>query len=79
MIIWFIAGLIVWILCILFMLAIFRGGHRVRGHGYNRTEKRVHPKDKVVKMPTTGEPRNSIAAQIGVDQSTISRLANTYD
>ena len=33
---WFIVGLIVWIMCIFFMLAIFKGGHRVRGHGYEQ-------------------------------------------
>jgi hypothetical protein len=31
MIIWFVVGLIVWILCILFMLAIFKGGNTTRG------------------------------------------------
>jgi len=33
---WFIVGLIVWILCVLFMLAFFKGGHRIRGHGYEQ-------------------------------------------
>lgn len=33
---WFIVGFIVWILCILFMLAIIKGGHRIRGHGYEQ-------------------------------------------
>ncbi len=36
MIIWFIVGSIVWILCVLFMLAIIKGGHRVRGNDYER-------------------------------------------
>ncbi len=36
MILWFIVGLIVWILCMLFMLAIFKGGHRIRGNGYRQ-------------------------------------------
>ncbi len=36
MILWFIVGFIVWILCVLFMLAIFKGGHRIRGHGYEQ-------------------------------------------
>ena len=31
MILWFVVGLIVWILCILFMLAIFKGGNIARG------------------------------------------------
>ncbi len=31
MILWFVVGLIVWILCILFMLAIFKGGNITRG------------------------------------------------
>ncbi len=30
MIIWFVVGLIVWTLCILFMLAIFKGGNIAR-------------------------------------------------
>ncbi len=30
MILWFVVGLIVWILCILFMLAIFKGGNIAR-------------------------------------------------
>ncbi len=36
MILWFIVGFIVWILCVLFMLAVFKGGHRIRGHGYEQ-------------------------------------------
>ncbi len=35
-----------------------------------------HVKDKVVKMLAVGEPQTSIAEQIGVDQSTVSRFAN---
>ncbi len=35
-----------------------------------------HVKDKVAKMIAVGEPQTSIAKQIGVDQSTISRFAN---
>jgi len=33
---WFILGLIVWILCVLFLLAILKGGHRKRGSGYEQ-------------------------------------------
>jgi hypothetical protein len=36
MTLWFILGLIGWILCVLFMLAIIKGGHRFRGHGYEQ-------------------------------------------
>jgi hypothetical protein len=36
MILWFIVGLIVWTLCVLFILAIIKGGHKVRGNGYER-------------------------------------------
>ncbi len=36
MIIWFIVGFIVWIVCVSLMLAIIKGGHRVRGHGYEQ-------------------------------------------
>ncbi len=36
MIFWFIVGFIVWTLCILLMLAVFHGGHRIRGHGYEQ-------------------------------------------
>ncbi len=36
MTLWLIVGFIVCILCVLFMLAIFRGGHRERGHGYEQ-------------------------------------------
>ncbi len=35
-----------------------------------------HVKDKVVKMIAVGEPQTSIAKQVGVNQSTISRFAN---
>ena len=35
-----------------------------------------HVKDKVVKMLAVGEPQTSIAEQVGVNQSTISRFAN---
>ena len=44
MTLWFIVGLIVWIVCVLFMLAIFKGGHRVRGHGY---EQKLYSRYKV--------------------------------
>jgi hypothetical protein len=36
MVLWFIVGLIVWTLCVFFMLAIMKGGHRVRGSGYEQ-------------------------------------------
>ncbi len=36
MALWFIVGFIVWTLCILLMLAVFHGGHRNRGHGYEQ-------------------------------------------
>ncbi len=36
MTLWFIVGFIVWIVCVLFMLAVFHGGHRIRGHGYEQ-------------------------------------------
>ncbi len=36
MVIWFIVGSIVCILGVLFMLAIFKGGHKYRGHEYER-------------------------------------------
>ncbi len=36
MALWFIVGFIVWALCILLMLAVFHGGHRIRGHGYEQ-------------------------------------------
>ena len=32
MIFWSLVGITGWILCVLFMLAIIKGGHRVRGH-----------------------------------------------
>ncbi len=35
-----------------------------------------HVKDKVAKMLAVGESQTSIAKQIGVDQSTVSRFAN---
>ena len=34
MIIWLSGGFIAWISCVLFMLAIIKGGHRVRGNVY---------------------------------------------
>ncbi len=36
MTLWIIVGSIVWTLCVLLMLAIFKGGHRIRGHGYEQ-------------------------------------------
>ncbi len=36
MILWIIAGSIAWILCVSFMLVIIKGGHRVRGNGYEQ-------------------------------------------
>jgi hypothetical protein len=37
MVLWFIVGFIVWALCILFMLAICKGGNTTRGY-----EKKLH-------------------------------------
>ncbi len=53
MILWITVGLIVWILCVLFMLAIFKGGHRTRGHGY---EQKLYSRSEVKK--TTRTKRN---------------------
>jgi hypothetical protein len=36
MVLWFIVGLIVWILCVLFMLATIKGRHRIRGSVYEQ-------------------------------------------
>ncbi len=36
MIIWLSGGFIVWISCVLFMLAIIKGGHRIRGNVYEQ-------------------------------------------
>ena len=36
MVLWVIVGFIVWILCVFLMLAIIKGGHRVRGSGYEQ-------------------------------------------
>ncbi len=36
MVLWVIAGFIVWILCVFLMLAIIKGGHRVRESGYEQ-------------------------------------------
>ncbi len=36
MVLWFIVGIIVWLLCVSFMLAIIKGGHRVRGNRYEQ-------------------------------------------
>ncbi len=36
MILWFIVGSILWALCILLMLAVFHGGNRIRGNGYEQ-------------------------------------------
>ena len=38
MFLWFIVGFTVWTLCILLMLAVFHGGHRIRGHGYEQKQ-----------------------------------------
>ena len=64
MILWFIVGFIVWALCILFMLAICHGGHRVREHGY---EQKLHYRN----MVNTQKVRNSIR---GVTKGTASVL-----
>ena len=36
MVLWIIVGFIVWVLCVFLMLAIIKGGHRVRGSGYEQ-------------------------------------------
>lgn len=62
MILWFIVGFIVWALCILFMLAIFKGGNIVRGH---------EQKQFLRYMGNTQKVRNSIR---GVTKETTSVL-----
>jgi hypothetical protein len=62
MILWFIVGFIVWALCILFTLAIFRGGNTT--HGY---EQKLHYRY----MENTRKVRNPIA---GVTKETASVL-----
>ena len=64
MILWFIVGFIVWALCILFMLAIFKGGNAT--HGY---EQKLHYRY----MENTQKVRNSIR---GVAKGTASVLHN---
>ena len=44
MTLWFMVGLTVWILCVLFILAVLKGGHRIRGHGY---EQKLYSRSKV--------------------------------
>ncbi len=36
MVLWILGGFTVWILCVLFMLAVIKGGHRVRGNVYEQ-------------------------------------------
>ncbi len=43
MILWYIVGFIVWALCILFMLSIFKGGNQTRRH-----EQKLHYRHMVV-------------------------------
>ncbi len=62
MILWFIIGFIVWALCILFMLAIFKGGSTT--HGY---EQKLHYRN----MVNTQKVRNYIR---GVAKGTASVL-----
>ncbi len=38
MIFWIIVGLIVWTLCFVFMLTIFKGEHRIRGYEYRQKQ-----------------------------------------
>ena len=66
MILWFIVGFIVWALCILFMLAICHGGHRIRGHEYE-------PKPYFRYMENTRKVRNPIR---GVTKGTALLLHN---
>ena len=61
MILWFIVGLIVWILCVIIMLAIIKGGHRIRGHGYeHKLYSKSTVKDSIKKevKKTTRTKRN---------------------
>ncbi len=62
MILWFVVGFIVWILCILFMLAIFKGGNIARGK-----KQKPYFRD----MGKTGNVGNSIR---GVTKDTTSVL-----
>ncbi len=36
MILWIIAGSVAWIVCVSLMLVVIKGGHRVRGDGYEQ-------------------------------------------
>ncbi len=60
MLLWFIVGFIVWTLCMLFMLAIFKGGHRNRGHGY---EQKLHFRSIVNTYRRFGKKRSEEASK----------------
>ncbi len=55
MVLWFIVGFLVWILCVSFMLAIIKGGHRVRG---NRYEQKLYFRN-AVNTQNIGNSRNN--------------------
>ncbi len=54
MIIWISGGFIAWISCLFFMLAIFKGGHRVRGNVY---EQKLYLQSKVSTQNRNEEPK----------------------
>ncbi len=60
MALWFIVGLIVWTVCLLFMLAVFKGGHRIRGHGY---EQKLYSRSTVNKYRRFGKKRSEEASK----------------
>ncbi len=58
MVLWVLVGLIVWALCVLLALAIFKGGHRIRGNGYEQKVYLGSANTQDVEGPTTKTKRD---------------------
>ena len=84
MTLWFIVGFIVWIVCVLFMLAIIEGGHRVRGHGYEqKLYLRSMDKNQNIEDSIKKEVKNATSKvhrmDMDMDKNNFRSMVNTHN
>ncbi len=91
MILWFIVGFIVWALCILFMLAIFKGGSTTYGYEQKLHYRNMGPSDAIAlamheydqklhyrNMVNTQKVRNSIRG-VAKGTAVLAQCINMFD
>jgi len=86
MVLWFIVGIIVVILCGLFMLAIIKGWHRIRGNGYvQKLYLRSMDKNQYIEDSIKKEVKNATSKvhrmdmDMDMDKNNFKSMVNTHN